>query len=66
MGGLAPRSVAYALAVLGAMFRWLMEQRYVLAYPFSGVKVRGASHAAPMDTGRVFSEGEWAIIRAVA
>ena len=40
MGGLAPRSVAYALAVLGAMFRWLFEQRYVLANPFSGVKVR--------------------------
>jgi site-specific recombinase XerD len=66
MGGLAPRSVAYALAVIGAMFRWLIEQRYVLANPFSGVKVRGASHAAPMDAGRVFSEGEWAIIRAVA
>ncbi|MBK5204447.1 MAG: tyrosine-type recombinase/integrase [Polaromonas sp.] len=66
VGGLAPRSVAYALAVIGAMFRWLIEQRYVLANPFSGVKVRGASHAAPMDTGRVFSEGEWAIIRAVA
>ena len=66
VGGLAPRSVAYALAVVGAMFRWLIEQRYVLANPFSGVKVRGASHAAPMNTGRVFSEGEWAIIRAVA
>lgn len=66
VGGLAPRSMAYALAVVGAMFRWLMEQRYMLANPFSGVKVRGASHAAPMDTGRVFSEGEWAIIRAVA
>jgi len=66
VGGLAPRSVAYALAVVGAMFRWLMEQRYVLANPFSGVKVRGASHAAPMDTARVFSEGEWAIIRTVA
>jgi site-specific recombinase XerD len=66
VGGLAPRSIAYALAVVGAMFRWLIEQRYVLANPFSGVKVRGASHAAPMDIGRVFSEGEWAIIRAVA
>jgi len=66
VGGLAPRSVAYALAVLGAMFCWLIVQRYVLANPFSGIKVRGASHAAPMDTGRVFSEGEWAIIRAVA
>lgn len=48
------------------MLRWLIEQRYVLANPFSGVEVRGASHAAPMDTGRVFSEVEWAIIRAVA
>ncbi len=66
VGGLAPRSVAYALAVIGAMYRWLIEQRYVLANPFSGVKVKGASHAAPVDTGRVFSEGEWAIIRAVA
>lgn len=64
--GLAPRSVAYALAVIGAMFRWLVEQRYLVANPFSGVKVRGASHATPMDTGRGFSEGEWAIIRAVA
>ncbi len=66
VGGLAPRSVAYALAVVGAMFRWLIEQRYVLANPFSGVKVRGVTHAAPMDTARVFTEGEWAIIRAVA
>jgi len=66
VGGLSPRSVAYALAVIGAMFRWLIEQRYVLANPFSGIKVRGASHAAPMDTGRVFTEGEWSIIRAVA
>ena len=66
VGGLAPRSVAYALAVIGAMFRWLIQQRYLVANPFSGVKVRGASHATPMDTGRGFSEGEWAVIRAVA
>jgi site-specific recombinase XerD len=66
VGSLAPRSVAYALAVIGAMYRWLIEQRYVLANPFSGIKVKGASHAAPMDTGRVFTEGEWSIIRAVA
>ena len=66
VGGLAPRSVAYALAVIGAMYRWLIEQRYVLANPFSGIKVKGASHAASMDTGRVFTEGEWSVIRAVA
>ena len=48
------------------MFRWLIEQRYVLANPFAGIKVRGSSRSTPMDEGRVFSEGEWAIIRAVA
>ena len=37
VGSLAPRSVAYALAVIGAMYRWLIEQRYVLANPFSGI-----------------------------
>jgi site-specific recombinase XerD len=66
VGDLAPRSVAYALAVIGALFRWLIEQRYVLANPFSGIKMRGSSHAAAMDTERMFSEGEWAIIRTVA
>jgi integrase len=48
------------------MFRWLMEQCYVLANPFAGIKVRGGGRGTPMDEGRVFSEGEWAIIRAVA
>ena len=64
--GLSPRSAAYALTVIGAMFRWLIEQHYVLANPFAGIKVRGSSRRTPMDEGRVFSEGEWAIIRAVA
>lgn len=64
--GLSPRSTAYALSVIGAMFRWLIEQRYVVANPFAGIKVRGGARSTPMDEGRVFSEGEWAIIRAVA
>jgi site-specific recombinase XerD len=64
--GLSPRSTAYALTVIGAMFRWLIEQRYVVANPFAGIKVRGGTRSSPMDEGRVFSEGEWAIIRAVA
>jgi site-specific recombinase XerC len=38
-GALSPRSVAYALSVIGALFRWLIEQRYSLANPFAGVKV---------------------------
>lgn len=64
-GGLSARSAAYALSVLGALFRWLIEQRYVLANPFAGVKVRGARPAS-LDTARVFSEGEWDLLRTVA
>lgn len=64
-GPLAPRSTAYALTVLGAMYRWLIEQRYVLANPFAGVKVRGV-RAAGIDTARMFTEGEWKLVRTVA
>ncbi|MGE0289768.1 MAG: phage integrase family protein [Bradyrhizobium sp.] len=65
-GALSPRSVAYALSVLGAMYRWLIEQRYLLANPFAGIKVRGAARSAPLDASRVFSDGEWAIVRTIA
>jgi len=65
-GPLSVRSIAYALSVLGALFGWLMAQGYLLANPFSGVKVRGASNSAPMDTSHVFSEGQWALVRALA
>ena len=64
-GALSPRSAAYALAVLGALYRWLIEQRYVLANPFAGVKVRG-TRPAVLDTQRAFAEGEWALLRTVA
>lgn len=65
-GPLAPRSVAYALSVLGAMYRWLMEQGYVLTNPFAGIKVRGAARTHAMETHHVFTEGEWALIRTIA
>ncbi len=65
-GSLSARSVSYALSVLGALYRWLMEQRYLLSNPFSGVKVRGASNLPVLDTSHVFSEGEWAIVRTIA
>lgn len=66
VGGLSPRSVAYSLSVLGALYRWLIQQRYLLANPFAGLKVRGASRAASQAAKRVFSEGEWALIQSVA
>ncbi|KVD51098.1 integrase [Burkholderia sp. ABCPW 11] len=65
-GPLSARSAAYALTVLSAMFRWLIEQRYVLANPFAGVKVRGAAASTGLDVARGFTEGEWLLIRALA
>ncbi|CAG2138074.1 Tyrosine recombinase XerC [compost metagenome] len=64
--GLSPRSTAYALSVLGAMYRWLIQQRYVLANPFAGIKVRGSGRAAPLDTSHAFTEGEWMLLRTLA
>ncbi|WP_396333936.1 phage integrase family protein [Burkholderia anthina] len=65
-GALAPRSAAYALNVLSALFRWLIEQRYVLANPFAGVKVKSHAPRAGLDVSRGFSEGEWLLIRTLA
>ncbi|OAJ52513.1 integrase [Paraburkholderia ginsengiterrae] len=65
-GPLSARSAVYALNVLSALFRWLMEQRYVLANPFAGVKVKSNTQRAGMDVSRGFSEGEWLLIRTVS
>ncbi|WP_277183249.1 phage integrase family protein [Caballeronia sp. BR00000012568055] len=65
-GGLSARSAAYALSVIGALFRWLIEQRYVLANPFAGVKVKGGAKSADLDASRAFTEGEWALVRTIA
>jgi site-specific recombinase XerD len=65
-GSLSARSVAHALSILGALFRWLIEQRYVLANPFAGVKVRDATGINVLDASHAFSEGEWALVRTIA
>ncbi|WP_233810248.1 site-specific integrase [Paraburkholderia sp. HP33-1] len=65
-GSLSARSVAHALSILGALFRWLIEQRYVLANPFSGVKVRDATGTGVLDVSHAFTEGEWALVRTIA
>ncbi|MDB0569954.1 site-specific integrase [Ralstonia solanacearum] len=64
--GLSARSIAYSLSVLGAMFRWLVQQRYVLANPFAGIKVRGGGRTAALDASHAFTEGEWALVRTIA
>jgi len=65
-GPLSARSAAYALNVLSALFRWLIEQRYVLANPFAGVKVKNQAPRTGLDVSRGFSEGEWLLIRTLA
>lgn len=63
---LSPRSAAYTLQVLGALYRWLVQQRYVLANPFAGLKVRGGAKTAALDVSHAFSEGEWMLTRSIA
>lgn len=65
-GGLSARSAAHALSILGAMFRWLIQQRYVLANPFAGVKVRGGARTSALDSSHAFTEGEWLLVRTLA
>ncbi|WP_458232260.1 phage integrase family protein [Roseateles sp. P5_E8] len=65
-GGLASKSVAYALTVLNSLFRWLTEQRYVTTNPFAGLKVQGGAHDGPLDPARSFTEGEWTLVRVIA
>jgi site-specific recombinase XerD len=65
-GSLSPRSAAYALSVLGALYRWLMQQCYALANPFAGLKVRGASRDTGLAASRAFSDGEWSMVQTVA
>ncbi len=65
-GALAANSIKYTVSVLGALYRWLMEQGYLLSNPFAGMKVRGASTSAPLDAQRVFAQGEWSLIRVIA
>ncbi|MEM5300196.1 phage integrase family protein [Burkholderia sp. JPY481] len=62
---LRPSSVAYALSVLSAMFRWLVEQQYVVANPFAGLAARSnRSTAAPRM--RALGDEEWRFARRVA
>ena len=63
---LSPSSAAYALVVIGAMYRWLVEQRYLIANPFAGVKVNGAQREAIFDASHALNDHEWALVRPIA
>lgn len=61
--GLSPRSAGYAISVVSAMFRWLVEQRYLLANPFAGIKVKGSTVAGDVDASRALTPHEWSLVR---
>jgi site-specific recombinase XerD len=65
-GKLSSNSVAYTVSVLGALFRWLVEQRYLLANPFAGMKVRGAGRKVALDRSKALNDSEWSWVMAVA
>ncbi|QCP49042.1 integrase [Trinickia violacea] len=64
--GLTARSTAYALAVLRALFAWLVNQHYVVLNPFAGVTVRGGTPRTPFDSGRALTGREWKTVRTIA
>lgn len=66
VGPLSARSISYSFSVLAALFRWLMAQRYLVANPFAGIKVRGAVQNPILDADKSFTVGEWALVRTVA
>lgn len=65
-GPLTPSSTAYALTVVKNLFGWLVDQRYLLANPFSGLKVRGADKSRILDTSHAFTDAEWTMLRTIA
>lgn len=65
-GALSPASAAYALTVINNLFGWLVDQRYLLANPFSKVKVAAAERKRVVDGSRAFTEAEWLLARTIA
>jgi len=65
-GALSARSVAYALSVASALYRWLIEVRYMLANPFAGVRLKVATKGGTNPAARAFSDREWALVRPLA
>jgi site-specific recombinase XerD len=62
---LRPSSVAYALSVLSAMFRWFVAQQYVVANPFAGVTAGGGRSTRPTQI-RSLQDDEWRFARQIA
>ena len=64
--GLSPRSQAYSLSVINALFAFLKSHNYVTSNPFAGLRVQGGHKTGPVDTNRALTTGEWNLVLAYA
>jgi len=64
--GRTPRLAAHALTVIKNVFGCLVDQRYLMVNPFSGLKVRGAEKTRVLEISYAFSDAEWTLVRTIA
>lgn len=64
-GPLSDRARAYALGVLNNLYRFLVDQNYLMGNPWHGVHVPRAA-APKLDVGRSFTEAQWTFIQSEA
>jgi site-specific recombinase XerD len=60
-GPLAPGPQRYALTVLRSLYKFLVDQCYLIGNPWNGVTVPRGS-AARMNAGRSFTQAQWEFI----
>lgn len=60
--GLSPRTQAYSLSVINALFAFLKSHNYLTSNPFGGLRVQGGHKTGPVDTNRALTAGEWRLV----
>ncbi len=60
-GPLSPSAQAHALRVLRSMYKFMVDQCYLVGNPWNGVTVSKASRVA-VSRGRSFTQAQWAFI----
>ena len=60
-GPLSPSAQGHALRVLKSLYKFLVDQRYLVGNPWNGVTIPQASRVA-VSRGRSFTQAQWAFI----
>ncbi|MDF3839983.1 hypothetical protein P3W85_44735 [Cupriavidus basilensis] len=60
---LSPRAQGYALGVLNNLYRFLVDQNYLMGNPWHGIHVPREARPA-LDVGRSLTEDQWAFVLA--